>query len=102
MFYNSILQFIGLSICPDNKRFINENYGMELLIKFLQNEGMQNEDRIAGFATTTMRNLSDSATHIQNPDRLAQALLSALRSRPQVIFQPCCNDLRFFQITFLT
>jgi hypothetical protein len=67
--------FQGLATSPENKKFINQNNGIELVARFVKVEG---RSMIKKLAASTVRNLSDSARQINNPKVLADDMLRAL------------------------
>ena len=69
------LCFQGLATSPENKKFINQNNGIELVARFVKCEG---RSMIKKLAASTVRNLSDSARQINNPKGLADDMLRAL------------------------
>ena len=69
---NALKLLQGLAVCPSNKKFVNDNYGIELLAKILNRT---NDERIGSHATKAMWNLSDSAKAIKDSDTLAMILI---------------------------
>ena len=72
--------FQGLAISSENKKFINGNHGIEKIARFIKFDG---RSMIKKLAASTIRNLSDSAKHIQNPRGLAEDMLRALSYETQ-------------------
>ena len=64
-----------MATSPENKKFINQNNGIELVARFVKVEG---RSMIKKLAASTVRNLSDSARQINNPKGLADDMLRAL------------------------
>ena len=77
---NLLKVFQGLAVSPENKNFINNNNGIELIISHLSLIRPDPKwNLISNYAASTVRNLSDSAKHIQDPKRLAEDMLKALQ-----------------------
>ena len=69
--------FQGLAVSPNNKKFINSRFGIELLVKFIRpdGQGTRKKNLQSYYAASAVRNLSDSAKQIQDPRRLAEMML---------------------------
>ena len=79
--------FIGLAACPENKKFINQRCGVELLAQkiFGSRSTFLDRDMISYYAASSMRNLSDSAKNLNNPHLLSTLLLDALRIKSEQV-----------------
>ena len=82
--------FQGLAVSPDNKKFINSRFGIELLVKFIRPDVQDSRKKNlqSYYAASAVRNLSDSAKQIQDPRRLAEMMLVPIQQQSmQVSFQ---------------
>ena len=82
--------FQGLAVSPNNKKFINSRFGIELLVKFIRpdGQGTRKKNLQSYYAASAVRNLSDSAKQIQDPRRLADMMLVPIQQQSmQVSFQ---------------
>ena len=93
---NLLKVFMGLAASPENKNFINNNNGIELIISHLSLIRPDPKwNLISYYAASTVRNLSDSAKLIQDPKRLAEDMLKTLQ-QPTIHEEVCIN---FVQLT---